>query len=119
MDKLLVGFELECIETLFDKILHSLDIVVGGFLYFLDGKGILVGEIAVNVAQLLNHLAVGSEKGMQRQLGERAECNKILNLNTHTIADESPFGEERCKWFGFGAVATVDRGNCVKAVHGD
>ena len=86
MDELLVFLKVAYLIKLFlDEILHSLDIMVGGLLYFLDAGGILFRKLTVNVTQRFEQSMTEVCQLWERQL---AKGNEIFDFNTHSITDE-------------------------------
>ena len=84
MYKLLESLKPHLIETLFQEIFHRLNIVIGHALNFLDALSILHSKIAINIAQRLKLCRIHTFQLRQRQL---AQCDKILHLHLHTVAN--------------------------------
>ena len=117
MDELLVGFELQGVEMAFEEILHGLDVVVGDFFYIFDFLGIVVGEVAIDVAQLFGQLWALVKECFQRQLRDTGQGNKIFYLHTDTVTDEGTLGKEAGKGFHFGTIAAVDGRDGIETIH--
>ena len=117
MDELLVGFQPQGVETAFDEILDSFDIVVCGFLYLFHLKGILLGEMAVDVSQLLGHAGLTLKQCGHRKLREVSQGYEIFDFDPDTVADKRSFGEIGCELIHLVTVAPVDGRNGIKAVH--
>ena len=85
MDELLglYGEAVQCVNLLLDEILHSLHVVVGNLLDILHALGILLCEVAIDVAQGLKEVVV-----YHLQLGQWqfTKGNEILDFYAHTIA---------------------------------
>ena len=84
--KLTVLVQAQSLQFLLQEILHSLHVVVGDALNLLNVESIFHRELGVKLAQLII-----SRLGNTCQLWQwnLAQSDKILNLDTHTVANQS------------------------------
>ena len=108
VNEFLIGFEPHGVKLLFEEIFHRLDIVVSDRLDFLDALSVGKREVAIDCAESLEAVAANSGKLRQRQL---TKCNKIFNLDPHTIANQGILRKIEIKFLTFTAVATIDGRN--------
>ena len=116
MDELLEVSEAHLVELPLEEILHSLDIMVGHLLDVLDGLGVGVGEVTVNVAQ---SLSLGGHAGQLRtqRLEAVGEGDEILHLHADTVFYQRPFGEILGQGLAFGTIAPVDGRHGIETIH--
>ena len=79
VDELLEVGQAHLVEFMFEEVLHGLHVVVGGLLYLLDGEGVVVGEMTVDIAQ---GLGLAGHGGQRRTLPFEllAQGNEIFHL---------------------------------------
>ena len=112
MDKLLVSIQSANLIKLFlDKILYSLDIVVGNLLDILDTLRIILIKVLIYLTQTSKQSRIERSKLRQRQL---TQSDKILNLYTNTISYERILGKIVCEWLCLSPVTSIYRGNCCQ-----
>ncbi len=68
MYKLFILLQAQGVEPAFDEIFHCLYVMVGGFLYLLHLKGVLLGKIAIDIAQLFLKFGLLGKKRLHGQL---------------------------------------------------
>ena len=117
MDKLFIGLQVEGVEATLDEVFDCLDVVVGGLLYLLYFKGIVVGEMEVDVAKLCRQTLPLTEEVVERQGRHRPQGDEIFYLDPDTVTDKGSFGEISGQRLGLGTITAVDWGDGIKTVH--
>ena len=86
-----------CIESLFEVVFHSLDVVVGDFFDVLDFDSVFGSHIQVEAAEpgkeFFPALAGTLPEAFQLGQGNPAQCDVVLYFHPHPVADESEFTE--------------------------
>ena len=116
VDELFKVGEPHLVKLAFEEVFHRLDIVVGGLLYLLDGEGVLVAEVAVDVAQ---RFGFAGYSGQLRALCLElfGQSDEVLHFDSDTVFYQRPFREVGRQGFAFAAVAPIDRRDSVQCVH--
>ena len=108
MDELLVLFKAaDFVELLLDEVLHSLHVVVRHHFDVLNTLGILLREVAIDVAKLL----VADGNILQLRKGQMRECDEIFHFNADTIANQSILRKVRSQGFSLSSVTPINRRN--------
>ena len=76
------------VEFLLDEVFHRLHVVVGHLLDVLHALGLLLSEVAVDVAQAFEQLVVEPHQLGQGKLAQRDE---VFYLHSHAVTDEGIF----------------------------
>ena len=116
MDELLQLLKAHLVELALEEVFHGFDVVVGGLFDILDGLGIIVGELAVDVAQLLGFAGNSGQSGTLG-LQSVGEGDEILHLDADTVFYQGTLGEVLGEGLAFGAIAPIDGRNGIETVH--
>ena len=120
MDELLEVSQTHLVEPAFEEIFHSLHVVVGDLLYVLDSLCVVVGEVAVDVAQRLgvvSHTLAVICFPLTAFHQFCGESDEILHLYADAVFYQCPFGEVTGQGLTLGAVASVDGRHGIETVH--
>jgi hypothetical protein len=85
VNELAVVVQAQLLQLLFEKVLDSLNIVVGNALDLLYVESILHSKVGIELAKL-----IVSRLGYARKLRKRklAQSDEILDLNANTVANK-------------------------------
>ena len=104
MNKLRPLVESHLMEMSLYEILHSLHVVIRGFLDFLHLHSLFRREIQIDVTHHAELFMIHVSELRQRYFAKR---DKILDLHTDTVSYKGKFAEIRPERFRFGSVAAV------------